>query len=285
MRQTRREGCDALSRREAVTALGAAGVLAVFGGLAGCSTSSGTDAPSEAGGAPASEEAPAQEPVQKTAADGSRAPGPIERDWEGRWAAGQAEVEFDEDAQTCRATVAYEPLWFETCAGSKVYLYEWTCDGWTFAGEAEDSAPVTYENLAGDYTLSSDADLQAITRFVVESVGEDGAIAATATWVADEKYEARRELTIPLTGVVLSTNEGDGVHCALATLDGYTDDGYYLGVSFQADDFNYGSESNTVKSIRLDYAIEERTYEDAYHIYGFRSGGDFEVVEDKKATA
>ena len=218
-------------------------------------------------------------------ADGSRATSPIRWDWEGRWAAGEAEVEFDEAAQACSATVPYEPLWFEACEGDKVYLYEWTADGWTYAGEADGSAKVTYENLVGDYTLSGSADLQAITRFVVESVDADGAISATATWVADEKCQDRRELAVPMEGTVMSCAKPDGTHRVLATLDGWTDDGFYLGVSFVADDSMYGSESNTVKSIRLDYTIEERTYDGAYYVTGFNSMGDFEVVEDKKAAA
>lgn len=274
-----------ISRREAVAALGAAGALAALG-LAGCSVPSVQEASSEADAQGGKGNAVAQQrSEQAAAADGSRATSPIRWDWEGRWAAGEAEVEFDEAAQTCRATVPYEPLWFEACEGSKVYLYEWTADGWTYAGEADGSAKVTYENIVGDYTLSGSAELQAITRFSIESVDADGRISVTATWVADEKYQDRRELSIPMQGAVVSCPKPDGTHRALATLDGWTDDGFYLGVSFVADDSMYGSESNTVKSIRLDYTIEERTYEGAYYITGFNSMGDFEVVEDKKAMA
>ena len=274
-----------ISRREAAAALGAAGALAALG-LAGCSVPSVQEAPSEADAQGGKDNAAAQQhSEQVTAADGSRATSPIRWDWEGRWAAGEAEVEFDEAAQACSATVPYEPLWFEACEGDKVYLYEWTADGWTYAGEADGSAKVTYENLVGDYTLSGSADLQAITRFAVESVDADGAISATATWVADEKYQDRRELAVPMEGTVMSCAKPDGTHRVLATLDGWTDDGFYLGVSFVADDSMYGSESNTVKSIRLDYTIEERTYDGAYYVTGFNSMGDFEVVEDKKAAA
>lgn len=288
MAQMPRSDGRELSRREVVTALGAAGALAVFGGLTGCSSSEdgeGTDAEQETTSEAAQEAADQKTVAQKTAPDGIRASGPVQRDWEGRWAAGEASVEYDEQIQTCRATVPYESLWFETCEGDKVYLYEWTCDGWTYVGEADDSAPVTYENLVGDYSLSGSAEMQTITRFVVESVEGDGSIEATATWVADEKYQDRRELSIPLTGTVLAAQQSDGTHQAVATLDGWTEDGFYLGVSFIANDFMYGKESNTVKSMRLDYAIEERTYAGAYYVTGFRSMGDFEVIEGEKATA
>lgn len=115
-----------------------------------------------------------------------RATAPIQLDPVGRFDPSQAEVEFDEDAQTCRVTGAYRPLWFETVSGDPALLYRFDGRAWSFEGLDPSSAAVTYEGLVGEYDDPGNPGFEARQgergyRLAIESVDGQGAVTGTLT--------------------------------------------------------------------------------------------------------
>lgn len=157
-----------------------------------------------------------------------RATAPIELDPQGRFDS-SATVTFDEDAQTCRVSGAYEPLWFETVSGDPALLYRFDGSVWEFQGLDPGSATITYEGLAGTYVDPSNPQFEATSalgcQLVIDAVGADGAASGSVTLQsttvggAQEPWQATAQLTGQAVGSV--TSAGD--HRVTVTLTGALD--------------------------------------------------------------
>ena len=270
---------SALTRR-GVFAAGAAGLCALMAPLSGCTPSGEQSKPHSSGAVPAgsAEAKPTRDASDEIeAADGSRADGPITFDWEGRWDPDEASIDFDEDAQTCTVTVDYEPAWFETCEDQRVFSYQWTPNGWTYQPDASPH-PITYESIVGTYKCQDSLQSNGVVEFTINSVDENGAVEATATWAyRGNNMSEQVERTIDFTGTIEDITSTTA-HQALCSLDGTMPDGNYAGAMFLVADDLEGSDRDSIRVIQLYQTVHDEQY-------GYYSRGEtLEILEEKSAT-
>lgn len=94
-------------------------------------------------------------------------------------------VDFDEDAQTCTVSVAYEPEWFESVQGDVKYVYRFDGTSWAPDASAGSSAAVSYSPLVATYDqFNSNTDAGGcLTKIDIVSLDEKtGEITANVTW-------------------------------------------------------------------------------------------------------
>lgn len=155
-----------------------------------------------------------------------RAIAPIQLDPAGRFDPSTAAVEFDEEAQACRVTGAYQPLWFETVSGDPALLYQFDGSVWNFQGLDPASAAVTYESLVGQYDDPQNPGFEPGgslgCRLVIDSVDGQGAVSGTVTLQSTvvslnaEPWAA----TAALTGQAVGSTTSTGGHRVTLTLAG-----------------------------------------------------------------
>ena len=94
-------------------------------------------------------------------------------------------VDFDEEAQTCTVSVAYEPEWFESVQGDVKYVYRFDGTSWAPDASANSSAAVSYSPLVATYD-QFDADTDkggCLTKIDIVSLDEKtGEVTANVTW-------------------------------------------------------------------------------------------------------
>ena len=85
-------------------------------------------------------------------------------------------VDFDEEAQTCTVSVAYEPEWFESVQGDVKYVYRFDGASWAPDASASNSASVSYSPLVATYD-QFDADTDeggCLTKIDIVGLDENG---------------------------------------------------------------------------------------------------------------
>ena len=165
-------------------------------------------------------------------------------------------VDFDEDAQTCTVSVAYEPEWFESAQGDVKYVYRFDGASWAPDAGANNSAAVSYSPLVATYDqFSADTDKGGcLTKIGIVSVDEKtGEVTANVTWtrgkhsnhaaaaalrsVADDT-DVTLDATVKGTLYSAPTEAGD--HRVTATLTGTASNGkpMVVGIFAGGDGYN-----------------------------------------------
>lgn len=193
-------------------------------------------------------------------------------------------IDFDEDAQTCTVSVAYEPEWFESVQGDVKYVYRFDGASWAPDASANSSAAVSYSPLVATYD-QFDADTDeggCLTKIDIVSLDEKtGEVTANVTWTrgkhsnhaaaaALRSVTDDTDVTIDATvkGTLYSAPTEAGTHRVTATLtgtasngkpmvvgissggDGYTENGMIVyNASVQTDDASYTCGSTISKKI------------------------------------
>lgn len=193
-------------------------------------------------------------------------------------------IDFDEEAQTCTVSVAYEPEWFESVQGDVKYVYRFDGTSWAPDASADSSAAVSYSPLVATYDqFSADTDEGGcLTKIDIVSLDEKtGEVTANVTWTRGKHSNhaaaaALRSVTddtdvtldATVKGTLYSAPTEKGTHRVTATLtgtasngkpmvvgifaggDGYTENGTIVyNASVQTDDASYTCGSTISKKI------------------------------------
>ena len=165
-------------------------------------------------------------------------------------------VDFDEEAQTCTVSVAYEPEWFESVQGDVKYAYRFDGASWAPDASANSSATVSYSPLVATYD-QFDADTDkggCLTKIDIVSLDEKtGEVTANVTWTRGKHSNhaaaaALRSVTddIDVTldatvkGTLYSAPTEQGDHRVTATLTGTASNGkpMVVGIFAGGDGYN-----------------------------------------------
>ena len=160
-------------------------------------------------------------------------------------------IDFDEEAQTCTVSVAYEPEWFESVQGDVKYVYRFDGASWAPDASAGSSAAVSYSPLVATYD-QFDADTDkggCLTKIDIVSLDEKtGEVTANVTWTrgkhsnhaaaaALRSVTDDTDVTIDATvkGTLYSAPTEAGTHRVTATLTGTASNGKPMVVGIFAD--------------------------------------------------
>ena len=164
-------------------------------------------------------------------------------------------VDFDEDAQTCTVSVAYEPEWFESVQGDVKYVYRFDGTSWAPDASAGSSAAVSYSPLVATYDqFNSNTDAGGcLTKIDIVSLDEKtGEITANVTWtrgnhsnhaattsMRDVIDDTDVKVDGTVTGTLYSAPTEEGKHRVTATLTGTASNGEPMVVGISAGNMYY----------------------------------------------
>ena len=163
-------------------------------------------------------------------------------------------IDFDEEAQTCTVSVAYEPEWFESVQGDVKYVYRFDGASWAPDASAGSSAAVSYSPLVATYD-QFDADTDkggCLTKIDIVSLDEKtGEVTANVTWtrgkhsnhaaaaalrsVTDDTDVSRTVFNVSRNVTLYSAPTEAGAHRVTATLTGTASNGKPMVVGIFAD--------------------------------------------------
>ena len=164
-------------------------------------------------------------------------------------------VDFDEDAQTCTVSVAYEPEWFESVQGDVKYVYRFDGTSWAPDASAGSSAAVSYSPLVATYDqFNSNTDAGGcLTKIDIVSLDEKtGEITANVTWtrgnhsnhaaISSMRYvidDTDVKVDGTVKGTLYSAPTEEGKHRVTATLTGTASNGEPMVVGISAGNMYY----------------------------------------------
>ena len=167
-------------------------------------------------------------------------------------------IDFDEDAQTCTVTVAYDPMWFESAQGEVKYVYRFDGSNWAPDASANDSIAVSYSPLVATYDqFSADTDKGGcLSKIDIQSVdAATGEVTANVTWMRGKHSNhaataAMRSVTddsdvtldATVTGTLYSAPTEAGAHRVTATLTGTASNGKPMVVGIYAGGDSYNED-------------------------------------------
>ncbi len=164
-------------------------------------------------------------------------------------------VDFDEDAQTCTVSVAYEPEWFESVQGDVKYVYRFDGTSWAPDASAGSSAAVSYSPLVATYDqFNSNTDAGGcLTKIDIVSLDEKtGEITANVTWTRGNHSNHAATTSMryviddtdvkvdgTVKGTLYSAPTEEGKHRVTATLTGTASNGEPMVVGISAGNMYY----------------------------------------------
>ena len=164
-------------------------------------------------------------------------------------------VDFDEDAQTCTVSVAYEPEWFESVKGDVKYVYRFDGTSWAPDASAGSSAAVSYSPLVATYDqFNSNTDAGGChTKIDIVSLDEKtGEITANVTWTRGNHSNHAATTSMryviddtdvkvdgTVKGTLYSAPTEEGKHRVTATLTGTASNGEPMVVGISAGNMYY----------------------------------------------
>ena len=164
-------------------------------------------------------------------------------------------VDFDEDAQTCTVSVAYEPEWFESVQGDVKYVYRFDGASWAPDASAGSSAAVSYSPLVATYDqFNSNTDAGGcLTKIDIVSLDEKtGEITANVTWTRGNHSNHAATTSMryviddtdvkvdgTVKGTLYSAPTEEGKHRVTATLTGTASNGEPMVVGISAGNMYY----------------------------------------------
>lgn len=164
-------------------------------------------------------------------------------------------VDFDEDAQTCTVSVAYEPEWFESVQGDVKYVYRFDGTSWAPDASTGSSAAVSYSPLVATYDqFNSNTDAGGcLTKIDIVSLDEKtGEITANVTWTRGNHSNHAATTSMryviddtdvkvdgTVKGTLYSAPTEEGKHRVTATLTGTASNGEPMVVGISAGNMYY----------------------------------------------
>lgn len=170
----------------------------------------------------------------------------------GRFSKG-ADIDFDEQQQTCTVAVTPDPAWYEEAGGTYRLKYRFGTDRWWYEGVDTSAATFSFKNLIGAYVKPDDPDFSENGyKLEIQDVADDGTVTAKLTckeilnsfsFVSSDPDD--RSWTATLTGRLCRIDLPSGGDCITATLAGMKDGSdEWVGWSIYSDATLEGKNSN-----------------------------------------